>query len=240
MTNNFHSEPQETRDEATFQKLWNLVSSLVDYSSKYDENFDRDIIKTERFIKSFKHHFDKLELKVTKEKVKSQFLEDVNLGAHLLVYDIPDEKYQITKRYNELKELILPDLSVIFKDEYIFLKRFENKFNDMPEKQVYDYFKDNLVNSGLLKQNQTERYLTSAFQNCKPPIEKFKFSKEITKENIGLIFYRFYIANNESLLKTKRSKNDFIKLVEDYFEGFENIKSSFRLKEKHKKHNKNV
>lgn len=107
---------------------------------------------------------------------------------------------------------------------------FKNNFNLQSEESVYNYFNDRLVISKKYIDNETlEQFLKLAFEEQQPPKNKLKWKnppKHIV--DITSIFYMFYFDNKGN---RKKLRADYIKLLTDYFDGynFDKINNNFHL-----------
>lgn len=122
---------------------------------------------------------------------------------------------------NQLEEFENID---IFKEEYlepIDVLNLENKFNDMPIKEVHDYFKKNLLDKNRIEEEDLLRFIKYAFINEQNLEKKIKMKNHEYVKDIKDIFFKFYEKN-----KKHGSKDKYERLLVDYFEGFK--KGNFR------------
>ena len=104
---------------------------------------------------------------------------------------------------------------------------FENNFDSVKNTKVYEYFKTKLVDKKYLTIDNLHNYLKVAFENPKqPPLTKFSFEKKYFIKDIRKIFYDYFTSINTEKYSTQ---DKYIKLLTDYFEGFdfEKIKNNF-------------
>lgn len=100
-------------------------------------------------------------------------------------------------------------------------KNFTNNFDEVDVKTLTSYFKDKLVTPGYLNENELYQYLTLAFDKLEIPKHKFHFQKIKTKGKIHKIFYDYYKTIAQ---KPYGKKLSYIKLLGNYFEGYNNEK----------------
>jgi hypothetical protein len=103
---------------------------------------------------------------------------------------------------------------------------FSNNFDNVNEDKVYYYFKTELVDKKYLKETDLLIFLDLAFNKKTIPKDKISFIEFRTKQTIIQIFYKYY--KNISFGK-QGGQRKYIKLLTDYFEGFEfeTIKTNF-------------
>lgn len=94
--------------------------------------------------------------------------------------------------------------------------KFENNFDGTPEKEVYQYFKTQLVDKGLLSIEDLHKYLKLAFEKEKYPEELFLLEYDYRKDAIS-VFFDYY--KNEAG-KPHGKKEKYVKLLGEYFKGF--------------------
>lgn len=103
---------------------------------------------------------------------------------------------------------------------------FENNFDHVPSKIVFNYFKKELVDKNYLSLDDLHKYLLAAFEDKKAPVDKFVLKGRFSIGIIRNIFYRYYteIAQDKHGLKDK-----YCQLLGEYFNGFDTakIKSNF-------------
>lgn len=101
----------------------------------------------------------------------------------------------------------------------------ENNFDDVDIKNVYQHFKENLVDKSKLSDDDLILYLKSAFEEQKPPKKLFFIEKGNKKDN-RKVFYTYY----KKIAKEPFGRQkDYAALLGDYFEGFDtkNVSSNF-------------
>lgn len=104
--------------------------------------------------------------------------------------------------------------------------KFENKFDDVSEADVYNHFKK-LVDKKMLSDLELNEYLIKAFQETTLSKKTFKLKRNFsTKSDVRKIFYDYY---KDIAQKPHGKKDDYVKLLTDYFEGynFETTKTNF-------------
>jgi hypothetical protein len=95
--------------------------------------------------------------------------------------------------------------------------KFENNFDHVPPKKVYDYFKKELVDTNYLSLKDLQLYLTLAFQEKKVPDERFKIQGKYTIAVVRSIFVKYY---NELAQDKHNLKKEYCELLGEYFNGF--------------------
>lgn len=97
------------------------------------------------------------------------------------------------------------------------LQGLKNNFDTLPIKDVYDYFKTNLVDKKRLSEDDLIKYLKQAFDEQKPPKKKIEL-KYNTKQEITRVFYNYY-----KIEKTYGQQQKYVDLLKLYFIGFERL-----------------
>jgi len=92
---------------------------------------------------------------------------------------------------------------------------FKNNFDRVPESEVYQYFKTNLVDKKLLTEAEMIKYLKAAFEHKQKPKKQFKITGR-TKGQIVKIFHEYYEKAGHPHGRAK----DYAGLLGDYIEGF--------------------
>lgn len=98
---------------------------------------------------------------------------------------------------------------------------FENNFDHVQAKIVFNYFKAELVDKNYLPLEDLHKYLIMAFQNKIFPNEKFLLKGNVTIGIIRNIFYRYY---TEIAQDKFGKKNEYCQLLGEYFNGFDTAK----------------
>jgi len=103
---------------------------------------------------------------------------------------------------------------------------FENNFDGVEVKDVYDHFKIGLVKSGMLTEDELQEFLKAAFQNKVKPITLFRLSRVETKNKAMKVFYQYFI---DIAGKPHGRQVDYAGLLGDYFQGYKtsNVSSNF-------------
>jgi hypothetical protein len=107
---------------------------------------------------------------------------------------------------------------------------FINNFDEVPPSDVYRFFNKELLVKGIINKNDLIEYLKYAFEYGLVPPERYKLERISTKGKIGDIFYRYY---KDLARAGNGKKNEYIRLMTDYFVGFseeEGGRSQFRRK----------
>jgi hypothetical protein len=94
---------------------------------------------------------------------------------------------------------------------------FQNNFDNVSPKDIYEYFKIKLVGKGYLSEQELNDYLKAAFELKTIPKTLFKLKNTPTKQNIYTVFYSFY---KDIAQKKHSSAEDYAKLLGAYFEGY--------------------
>ncbi len=94
---------------------------------------------------------------------------------------------------------------------------FENNFDNVDERRVYNYFNESLVKRGYLSDKGLENFLILAFDKTKLPEEKLQFEKKHIGK-IRKIFYKYYTEMNNDIYGNKMK---YAELLGNYFNGFD-------------------
>lgn len=102
---------------------------------------------------------------------------------------------------------------------------FKNNFDRVPESEVYQYFKTNLVDKKMLTEAELVKYLKAAFEQNQKPKKRFSINMR-SQAQIRKIFYKYYKLTAGH--PHGRAK-DYAALLGDYFVGFttKNVLSNF-------------
>ena len=107
-----------------------------------------------------------------------------------------------------------------------YLHTLSNEFDKTSLIDVYNFFAEELVNKKYLSKDTLLDYIRIAFQDRRLPDEKFRLR---TKERNKIIdiFYRFY---SEVSSRRHGTRDQYIKLLSNYFENFDfnKVKNNFR------------
>lgn len=98
------------------------------------------------------------------------------------------------------------------------LKDIENNFDNVKIIDVYNYFKVNLVDKKHITEIELLEFLKYAFHLKTIPKVKFKLSRFNTVKEISCVFFKYY---KEIAHKPHGKQKEYIKLLSEYFEGFE-------------------
>jgi|GEM_PF-2595869 len=106
------------------------------------------------------------------------------------------------------------------------LSGIKNNFDNSKIEDVYNHFKNGLVEKNYLTEMDLLSYLTIAFEQKVIPKTLFRIKNAPTKQKIMQVFYEYY-KNVAGKPHGKRKK--YAALLGDYFEGFttENVSSNF-------------
>lgn len=94
---------------------------------------------------------------------------------------------------------------------------FKNNFDGINPQEIYEHFKEGLVDNHYLTEQELKEYLKAAFETRKVPETLFKIKEAPKKSTIEAVFYRYYknIAG-----KVHGKQNQYAALLGDYFEGY--------------------
>jgi hypothetical protein len=103
---------------------------------------------------------------------------------------------------------------------------FINNFDNVDNFKVYNYFKKELVDKNYLSLENLEIYLKLSFEKNELPKAKFIFKKNKTLKTIRVVFYEYY---KNIAYKPNGEQTKYIKLLTNYFQGFEfeKVKNNF-------------
>jgi hypothetical protein len=103
---------------------------------------------------------------------------------------------------------------------------FVNEFDSIDEIVVFNYFKKELVDKKYLSLENLEIYLKLSFEKKELPKTKFILQKSKTLKVIRVIFYNYF---KNIAYKPNGKQSEYIKLLTDYFQGFEfeKVKNNF-------------
>ena len=110
-----------------------------------------------------------------------------------------------------------------------------NNFNEMPLTEVKEHFMQLKTLKGkngkpYLKEEELNKFLKIAFKEYNkesPPTEKIKIEyNDGEKGNIIKIFYSFFDKSKIAYEPTQNVKEKYVKLLTDYFQGFDFVKVS--------------
>ena len=204
----------------TYCKAYN--KGLKDFKNKYlnDENLlfgeykeaFKNRLKNDYFLNGWKNvnGWNKVKSENIFMRVSHDLVSEYGYYSGLV-----SEADKIIDKYFDSKET---------KKETIF--QFENNFDKVDPNKIYNYFKNNLVETGYLSLDDLEKYILLAFQgNLKQPIEKFSF-KNLHIEKVRTIFYKYFV---EIANKPHGKKRNYAQLLGDYFKGFttEKVENNF-------------
>lgn len=102
----------------------------------------------------------------------------------------------------------------------------KNNFNNMPPKDIYEYFNSHMVgeNDIYITKPELNEFIKSAFELKNPPKEKITLKKH-KKKDVHAIFYNFWIKAGHKHGEGKK----YAKLCEDYFSGFKSVYANFNI-----------
>lgn len=195
-------------------------------TKEYKPSSSRDLFSTDKIIEAEVAQFailfkDKFEEAVESSGIKTE--------AYFAKYELE----QIYNGYSGIGFVWFP----VLKQWCDFLKQkttertnishFTNKFNELEESLVEEYFKKELVAKGYLSPSELQKFLKFAFELKEPPDQKFQFVQALcSKGEIHDIFYRFY---NDTSNRPSKKQGLYAALLGDYFVGYKtpSVKSNF-------------
>lgn len=99
---------------------------------------------------------------------------------------------------------------------------FKNEFDNIPEKDVYRFFKEKLVDNGYMNLKNLNEYLKFSFELGNYPDKMFCL-KYNHKKDVMRIFYDYY---KEVAGKPHGKQESYFNLLVKYFKGFEGVSKS--------------
>ncbi|WP_394749321.1 hypothetical protein [Spongiimicrobium salis] len=183
-----------------------------------------------------------LELEIFDEKLNEEVLIALSMGDVVDVYNnaliqkFYGRKYSAfimlknLERHLKFKNSLVGnnDLSISIKSVlYEPEITFKNNFDSLPESKVRDYFFNKLVSSGYLNEAELNEYLFCVFEQG-IITSKFTLRKRTTKGDVISIFSKYY----EDSYNPRGRKREYVRLLSDYFIGFDEQKvfNNFRTK----------
>lgn len=98
---------------------------------------------------------------------------------------------------------------------------FRNNFDHVPSQEVYNYFKENLVDANHLDLETFRQYLKSAFEDMQIPQNRYSIKGVKSQKLVTKIFYNYY---SEIASKPHGQKRKYVALLGDYFRGYDTDK----------------
>ena len=97
------------------------------------------------------------------------------------------------------------------------IPNFVNNFDKVKPSEIYNHFRDGLVEKGYLTEKELNEYLKAAFEFKIIPETLFKIKDAPRKAKIEEVFYRYYknVAG-----KIHGTQQQYAALLGDYFEGY--------------------
>lgn len=169
---------------------------------------------------------------------KALKIDNVNDIYKKLTTGQPDTTYKATlkSRYNHA-HAILAVRELIRFDNYLNemegktqpqqneISDIENVFDHVDISKVYNYFNKELVKTNYLTEMQLKQYLKAAFEQEKPPKDRFTFKNDPQISIIRNIFYRYY-TEIAARGRKKGYRKECASLLGNYFIGY-NTKKVF-------------
>lgn len=166
------------------------------------------------------NEFENFETKT--ETIKVNSLED---ALHILKND-KNGKFEIILNSQSNENEKQPQQSKTQKPDEVKEFEFTNNFDRVNESRVYNFFKSELLDKKYLTKENLQNFLKLSFEHQTPPKTKFNFEKRYLIKDIRKIFYKYF---NEINFEKYNTQDKYIRLLTDYFEGFEfeKIKMNF-------------
>lgn len=226
-------------DNHNLEKLKTLYFDLEIYISNQIENLECNIhseqiqIKIEEYkktekevpyktLKNIKYEIAQrknLSLDGISETIQILDLDTMFYGLEL--YPIRKLKIEIGLLIRNLKKQQLEKESRTRQEQLIGAEnfKFENKFDEVDESKVIEYFVEKLVNKKFLTKETLDSYLKQAFELNTPPEKRFSFANNPTKERIKKAFYGYYNIAGSPYGQQK----EYLNLLCNYFTGYEKL-----------------
>lgn len=255
---NFHLNEYIDHSELTFAQMWTdaylNLSSILQKSAEHElltaiEKRGLEALKKKQYYQNLELSFNEIRkflkqrMKVVKKGLKTkpespQQKEIIDFDA--VKQNKPDYKipYSIMNdAISSLKLALIEDRKTSQQPEadpidlsntLEFLKKpFINEFDHVPTEKVYNYFKVELVDTNYLSLDDLDKYLIKAFQEKIKPAEKFAFKGNFSIGIIVNIFYRYY---KDIMQDRHGSKDEYCRLLGEYFNGFDTdkVKGNFK------------
>jgi hypothetical protein len=198
-----------------------LASEVYFIDLIYKQN--KAMIKVYEKIVTF---HDISEGKAITEDIADQWYEDKITRDHYWYH----KEYQsfLKERLEELNKPEQPEPEPLDLSDTSTIETplFNNKFDNVKESTVIEYFTKNLVETKHISETDLFLFLDLAFDKMKVPKQKISFEHLKTQQKIINVFYNYYkITAGKPYGKQKK----YINLLCDYFIGFEydKIKTNF-------------
>lgn len=174
-----------------------------------------------KYKDEIKSHFLAVKSGLYGESIPKKRLDFVDAWINLTDGTIEQERKKferalIEQRSKKGESVYNPSLSEIETGEN-FAAHFKNNFDDVSSSEVYKHFSQ-LVKKHHLSEVYLRAYLKMAFEEQRKPEAKLYFENVRTKQDIRKIFYSYF---NIKAAKPPRRKPDYVKLLCDYFNGFD-------------------
>lgn len=100
-----------------------------------------------------------------------------------------------------------------------------NNFDHIDPQKVFEHFRKGLVDKGHCDLLVLGDYLVHAFEEQKPPAEKFRLNKIDSRKKIMKLFHDYFVLADKPFGKATA----YAGLLGDYFDGFdtENVRTNF-------------
>lgn len=95
--------------------------------------------------------------------------------------------------------------------------KFENNFDNVDYKEVYNHFKTGLLKTKKLEEGELQNFLIAAFQNKIVPKNKFKLKNIESKDKVMKVFYQYY---KDVAAKPYGKQKGYAGLLGNYFQGY--------------------
>jgi hypothetical protein len=254
---NFHLNEYIDHSELTFAQMWtdsySSLSSILQKSAEPElltaiEKRGLEALGKKQYYHNLELSFNEISkflkqrMKLVKKELKTKLepsilVEIVNPDA---VKKQPDTEVHFSVMNDAISSLnlaLIEDRKTSQKPEadpinlfntLEFLKQpFINEFDHVPTEKVYNYFKVELVDTNYLSLDDLDKYLIKAFQEKIKPAEKFVFKGDFSIGIIVNIFYRYY---KDIMQDRHGSKDEYCRLLGEYFNGFDTDKVNGNFK----------
>ncbi|NJN24750.1 MAG: hypothetical protein HC819_01525 [Cyclobacteriaceae bacterium] len=131
------------------------------------------------------------------------------------------EVYILNKeRIKKLNEFNSPPIQKVHRID------FTNNFDEISVEQVYDHFKEGLLETNYLTSDELNIFLKSAFELKEPPTPLLTIKNSPPKNKIMKVFYEYY---RDLAAKPHGRQKEYAGLLGNNFQGYDtdNISSNF-------------
>lgn len=167
--------------------------------------------------------------KEVKTAVAERFLEAQSEGnkEELLIIEKDLQSRLLKGSYPDSYNILLTEVRRVLSElptkrqrQFEFVNNTD--FVHLPTEKIYNYFKSQLVDSRHLDLETLHKYLKSAFEDGKPPKEKFKIDKKgLSKASIKKIWVEFSTTFQKFDSVQYGQKSKYVRLLTDYFDDYQ-------------------